>query len=444
MVKMLDTINKDNYTIKFEVKTKLKSNNFPSLCANKKWDGAETIDLISKHNMGKSLVSGQNQGWCIFLQPNGAWGWNLGDEKNRLDYLPTSLQKINDGEWHEIAITFCFDKKVVWLFFDKRHVAVYSLSELNIPKDAIIQNIYFVDDNQINIKDKILESTFYKVSEDKKGAQNSLLNKNFEQEKFTIMTWNIWHGGRRNGLEKGIEQVVTAIKNAGVDILCMQETYGSGPLISDALGTIFYYRSSNLSIHSKYEIIDTYDMYESFSFGGVRIKIKEKLIDVFTLWINYLPSTSYLYDSVSVEKIINDENETRGKEIKEIIECIRNNSDLNTNLPLIVGGDFNSPSHLDWGENMKSSHRNLVIEWPVSKSMIDFGFQDSFRIRSPLPNYNLGTTWSSLYPDRLQNRIDYLYFRGGLRCVNCYVKGFEDLEWPSDHAAVIGEYYFEP
>jgi exonuclease III len=436
-----------DYAVSLQVKTTLGSEDFPSLCSNKQWDDAAVIDLISTSNMGHTLESGIKAGWTVFMQPNGAWGWNIGDGKYRLDYLPTSLQKINDGKWHEIAISFYIDKQTAWLYFDGRHVAIYSLSELNLTKDAITKSISFSEFKGFKIKNE-KAGKFSQTIEDialNYGLKNSNEGSNYLQEKpekLTVMAWNIWHGARHNGIDKGIEQAITAIRTSGAGLVCMQETYGSGPRISDALGTLFYYRSSNLSIHSKYPIVETYNLYQPFRFGGVRVKMGRQLVDVFSLWIHYLPSISKLYPKESVEKILLEENKTRGTEIKEILASLKEVSINGEEVPLIIGGDFNSSSHLDWGEDMKTFHHDYIIEWPVSKSMADSGFTDSFRKMAPVPRYSRGNTWSPRFHESLQQRIDYLYFKGALRCVNSYVKGYTDSEWPSDHAAIIGEYRF--
>ena len=88
-------------------------------------------------------------------------------------------------------------------------------------------------------------------------------------------------------------------------------------------------------------------------------------------------------------------------------------------------------------------HHDYIIEWPVSKSMEDYGFTDSFRKVIPKPRYSFGYTWSPRFTEDMQQRIDYLYYKGdGLQCVNTYVKGYGDTEWPSDHAALVAVYRF--
>lgn len=442
------SIQSQSFDVVLNVKSKLISDAFPSLATNKNWNGADTINLISTSNMGITLESGKKSGWSIFMQPNGAWGWNIGDGKNRLDYLPTTKQRINDGKWHQIAISYQLKNNTAWMYFDGKHVAIYSLSELANDKIEFKGAVNFSNTKTIKLKDKEFGNLLLtpdKVASDwyatEEVIQQSYLGT--KPEKLTVMAWNIWHGARHNGVEKGIEQAITAIKSSGADLVCMQETYGSGPIISDALGTLFYYRSSNLSVHSKYPIVDTYDLYQPFRFGGVRVQMGNQLLDVFSLWIHYLPSISKMYPGESTEKILVEENKTRGKEIKEILTDLKAASILGEDVPLIIGGDFNSPSHLDWKKDTKMVHHNYEIVWPVSKSMADARFIDSFREMAPIPLNSRGYTWSPRFHESLQQRIDYLYYKGSLQCVNSYVKGYTDSEWPSDHAAIVSEFRFK-
>lgn len=98
-------------------------------------------------------------------------------------------------------------------------------------------------------------------------------------------------------------------------------------------------------------------------------------------------------------------------------------------IPIIMGGDFNIHSHLDWTEATKDLylHGGAVVNWTVSKTMESAGFKDSFREINPDPVKNIGTTWmtdaDSLATPNRQDRIDYIYYQGkSLQAVSsqCY------------------------
>ena len=59
-----------------------------------------------------------------------------------------------------------------------------------------------------------------------------------QEKKFTVMAWNILHGG--NDIENGPENVARIIKEINPDIILMVETYGSGPYIAKQNGYNFH------------------------------------------------------------------------------------------------------------------------------------------------------------------------------------------------------------
>jgi endonuclease/exonuclease/phosphatase (EEP) superfamily protein YafD len=109
-------------------------------------------------------------------------------------------------------------------------------------------------------------------------------------------------------------------------------------------------------------------------------------------------------------------------------------------LPVIMGGDFNSGSHLDWVESTRHAHYGKVVEWPVSKLMEDRGFTDSFREAHPDPALNQEGTWGFLSDDIISDRIDYIYYRGDkIRTLNSEIV-LDDPEggfFNSDHRAIL-------
>ena len=82
----------------------------------------------------------------------------------------------------------------------------------------------------------------------------------------SVMTWNIWHGGLHGDKSLDFEQdtsntlnVLKVLRQESPDILFMQETYCCGMDIAKEAGYPFSWRaSSNLSIHSRYPIVDPF------------------------------------------------------------------------------------------------------------------------------------------------------------------------------------------
>ena len=108
-----------SYSVYCWIKTTERSQNYPAIATNKKWESGALFDYTGKHNYGCSLTSGSLYGWAFVLQPNGAWAWNIGDGEQRLDYQPTGeRQRISDGRWHLLAFSVDGEDFSARLYFD--------------------------------------------------------------------------------------------------------------------------------------------------------------------------------------------------------------------------------------------------------------------------------------------------------------------------------------
>jgi len=56
---------------------------------------------------------------------------------------------------------------------------------------------------------------------------------------FSVMTWNIWHGGREDGEKVGPQIVIRVIKNSRADIIAMQERTARGNSFQKHLASTF-------------------------------------------------------------------------------------------------------------------------------------------------------------------------------------------------------------
>jgi len=433
------------FTIALWAQTNAPAADYPTIVSNKDWYSGEIRDYTERSNYGFSRTSGQLPGWAIALQPNGAWAWNLGDGTHRLDYQPTASQRIDDGAWHLIAFSVDANTHQAHLYFDGRQVALYSLTGLEPTYGAPVRPS---DSPDLHIEGFQQWDTVHSPEEiarryqQRDGRQAASYPTHAPGEPLRVLAWNIWNGGREDGIDEGVERVVECIRDSGADIVAMQETYGSGPRIADALGYHLYLRSSNLSIISRYPAIGHHDLFRPFNLGGATLALgAERTLKLFSLWLHYLPDfcNDVQRDEATPESLIEAEHETRASEMQTILEALQPH--LDDAEPLIVAGDFNSPSHLDWTQSASSLHCNMAVEWPVSAYMAKAGFTDAYRQVHPDPIAEPGHTWTPRNPNSWQDRIDYVYYRAAhLHALEAQVLNQHRVQWPSDHAAVLSTF----
>lgn len=102
------------------------------------------------------------------------------------------------------------------------------------------------------------------------------------------------------------------------------------------------------------------------------------------------------YSGTSWKKIdnpITDESEVlkanrlsfRDESIHAFVQEVQ--TDIKQGRPVIMGGDFNEPSHLDWQADTKNlwDRNGAVIHWDCSMMLHEAGFKDSYREKYPNP-----------------------------------------------------------
>ncbi|MND93645.1 Endonuclease/Exonuclease/phosphatase family protein [compost metagenome] len=260
-------------------------------------------------------------------------------------------------------------------------------------------------------------------------------------QQLKVMTFNIWHGGRETGEEAGPLRVVDVIRDSGADIVAMQETYGSGERIAKELGYHLYLRSTNLSILSRYPIVDTLDAYEPFNSGAVTINVQGQPVVVACNWLNF--PFDY-WEMLEKRQVIDSakwihafEGEKNTDILRGILHKLSSSISNSEDVPVIVCGDFNSGSHLDWIQETRHLNSGYVIPFPATLLMEKNGFVDAFRQIHPDPVRHRGITWTPVNPAAHQDRIDYIFYKGcSLRPIDAEVINTHSEVYPSDHGAV--------
>ena len=98
--------------------------------------------------------------------------------------------------------------------------------------------------------------------------------------------------------------------------------------------------------------------------------------------------------------------------------------DIEAGRIVILGGDFNEPSHLDWTRETKDlyDHHGFIIPWTVTLILDNNGFIDTYRERYPdvlaYPGFTFPSdnplipinklTWAPKADER--DRIDYVFY----------------------------------
>ena len=286
-----------------------------------------------------------------------------------------------------------------------------------------------------------------------------------------VLVWNVWHAG--NDVDKGPEKILALIKKHQADICLLQESYDIkgdrpklGKWVAGQLGwNQFQDKSTHLSIVTRFPMKKTF--FHSVWHGvGARLDTGNgKELIAYSIWIDYRSGVGgYLKGNPQATNTdilaCETKHSDRLKQAKAILAHLKKEGHLDSKLPLLVGGDWNCPSHFDWTKETAKAmpwRRNLPL--PVSLAMKKQGFLDAYRYVYPDPVKHPGNTWSPLFRTDKSgnalplNRIDRLYIKkaeSGETYVPVSAKVLpEKLEdnavptrkrkFPSDHSALLIE-----
>ena len=301
---------------------------------------------------------------------------------------------------------------------------------------------------------------------DDTGAENTGLR---------VLVWNILRGA--NKVDQGPEKALAVIRSVEPDIALLQESYdidGDRPRLGEWLAgelgwNQYQGESAHLCIMTPLELETTF-FHHAWHGVGARIKDEhDREFLAWSIWIDYRSFVGYeLRDNpemddetlLAAESVRSD----RLKQATALIEHLKEAGQLKTDLPLLVGGDWNCPSHLDWTLDTARIFRNRrEMSLPVSLAMREAGFADTFRVLHPNPVQHPGITWSPMFRGPAPGdegtaqsfeRIDRLYLknpddetgRWSLRPTSARVLPlvWEDdavpsaqRDFPSDHGALV-------
>uniref|UniRef100_A0A915PJG9 Endonuclease/exonuclease/phosphatase domain-containing protein n=1 Tax=Setaria digitata TaxID=48799 RepID=A0A915PJG9_9BILA len=287
------------------------------------------------------------------------------------------------------------------------------------------------------------------------------------------MTFNTWVSG--DNVENGMFKIAHHIKLINPDIVALQEISSRDhlnhliSLLNDEwTGVASTYAYTDTAILTKHEIVN--ESFHQISHGlgvGIRINSTSRTIHIWNLHLDYQsygPHAAFNKMVTRPTQIMAGEmhdGKGRFQNMRELLvdDHFQAAVENSLNEPLIVCGDFNSPSHLDWTNETSFLHGDWHFQWPATKMLQDEAkMKDSYREVHPEVLKNLGITWSTVekmtssgwswtIPEP-QDRIDYIFYRSPLLSpvqsftyqghATVYPKPFHwKNDYPSDHFAVI-------
>lgn len=308
-----------------------------------------------------------------------------------------------------------------------------------------------------------------------------------------VLQLNIWMEARNvPGAPDGVVDIVEQT-DADVVLLCELNSGNEKPFTAwlvDELkkrGKIYFNdgQRAGVGILSKYALENTSLFFPSEERSRPILKaqltVNGRTATVYSSHLDHRYYAPYLprgYSEISWSKIdapVSDADAIlaanrvalRDESIKGFIEDAK--SEIAKGHIVIVGGDLNEPSHLDWQQDTKDlrDHRGAVVNWDVSILLQKAGYVDSYRRLYPnavthpgftYPAGNVAANLKSLHfaseADE-RDRIDFIYYhpQAGVNLMEarivgpaesvCYGKISPETSqdefilpkgvWPSDH-----------
>jgi endonuclease/exonuclease/phosphatase family metal-dependent hydrolase len=282
-----------------------------------------------------------------------------------------------------------------------------------------------------------------------------------------VMSFNCWY--QFSKVRDGIPKAVASIKESGADVVGLQEcSVETADKLAESLG---FHRvksgAGGAQIISRFPVLETFGVTGIDPARAVAAKIQVaagREIIFYNIHLDaghYGPYAARPAGATAAQVMEEEAKSQRPAQMAGVLKSMAGHLVQSEVTPVILTGDFNSPSHLDWVEKSARSHFGITtVSWPATKLPTEAGLVDSFRLLHPDPVANPGTTWSTIHKENEpQDRIDYIFHKGSiLRPVSsrtfattvdktvgpwgCDIAPVANNVWPSDHAAVITVYQF--
>ena len=235
---------------------------------------------------------------------------------------------------------------------------------------------------------------------------------------FTVLQWNVWQEGTM--VPGGYDAIVNEIVRLQPDFVTFSEVrnyhntrFNERIVASLKEKGLDYYSfyTYDTGLLSKHPITDSLTVFPENGDHGSIYRLTSSVnghkVAVYTSHLDYLDCAYYNvrgYDGSSwkeipipttVEEVLKvNVASQRDDAIKMFIAQAQ--KDIANGYSVIIGGDFNEPSWLDWTEGALSAGlASYVVQWPTTRSLWEGGIKgDAYRTIHPDPVTHPGFTWT--------------------------------------------------
>ena len=253
--------------------------------------------------------------------------------------------------------------------------------------------------------------------------------------RLSVLVFNVEYGGG-----PATDRVIRSLHP---DVVGVLESYHRLGQMARRAGYPYY--NDSLQILSKYPILEPSGARGLYALIEVRPGYVVPFFNEHLDYVNWGPRA--LRRGTSVASVIHQENVVRTSALAEPLRSIR--SLLGQGYPVVLTGDLNEPSSLDYTPATIGTHKGIheAVQWPVSEALLASGLRDSYREAHPDPVKDPGIT----HPGSGE-RIDYVYEGGPSRTIDSKLvgePGGQDVAisfspWTSDHRAVLSQLAMHP
>ncbi len=264
-----------------------------------------------------------------------------------------------------------------------------------------------------------------------------------------VMSLNVWLD-----CKEGVDGIAEVIRAGNPDVVGLQEISDCAQPLSEKLGYQLVRQTDWKSMLTRLPV----ESVTPARHGMVVRLSNGQPLAVFNAHLHHTPYQPYQLLGIPYGDgaFIKSESEAqeqsrlaRGADVQSLLDDM-----ATVDVPKVLTGDFNEPSHLDWTQRAADSGRHpLKVEWPASKAFAEVGLKDSYRMVFPDEMTHPGDTWTPHTraddPKDHHDRLDFVMFGGpGLQARDVKIIGPDSdiviTPYPSDHRGVVAELTVTP